>query len=1602
MRSKRIPSASITPVSHTVVRLEPIRRKIEMSELYNRLSALSPQQRALLEARLKQKGLHLPKSQSIVKRTSSGPLPLSIDQEQLWVVDQIDPCNTAYNISTAMRLSGRLDVAAIGRAINEIVRRHEALRTTFRAIDGRPAQVVAPPLNVPLPLTDLSQEAGGPQEVMRLATAEISRPFDLARGPLVRARILRLGEDEHVLAVAMHHIIADSWSFGLFNRELLALYEAYVAGRPSPLAELPIQYADYAIWQREWLSGDLLEEKLAHWKGLLAGAPLLCHLPTDRPRPTAQSFRGGSRFLTVPEDLKRALKDLANRERATMFMTMLAAFNVLLFRYSNQRDILIGSPIANRNHPEVQNLIGYFLNMLVLRTRLRAGMTFRDLLAHVRETSLAAYAHQDLPFARLVQELQSERDIRRNPLFQVCFVYLDFQEPEAELQGLRLREIKVDTGRAMFDLTLALTENADGLDGYFEYASDLFNAGTVERMASHFQNLLSSIVANPDQRLSQLTLLDEEERRQVLSDCNQAVSYTVSTTLHERFQQQAEAHPDRIALSCGAKQLSYRQLDEQANQLARYLRRPGVGPEQLVGLLVERGPWMVIAMLGVLKAGGAYLPLDASSPAARLQAMLEDSGVQLVLTQAGLGEQARAAAQASGVEVVVLEEEQEEIGREERKAVASGAEADNLAYVIYTSGSTGRPKGVAVTHRSICNRLLWEQHTYPLDETDRVLQITPLNFDVSVCEIFAPLWAGAQLVQAEAEGHKDSAYLAKTIAARDITFINVVPAILQVLLDEPELASCRALQRVYCGGEAMSVQLKNRFLARARATLVNLYGPTEATVDTTYWICNASDNFETPPIGKPIANAEVYLLDDCLEPMPIGLPGDLYIGGLGLARGYLQRADLTAARFIPNPFNGRSGARLYRSGDQARRLTDGNLAFIGRHDEQVKIRGLRIELGEIEAAIMQHPQIREAVATLSANARGIKRLVAYVVTANGVPVAESELREFISERLPDYMIPAEFVRLDALPLLPSGKLDRQALPDPAHSASAEADHAPARSEVEETLVRIWSALLGIERIGIHDNFFRLGGDSILSIQIVARANEAGLRLTPRQLFQCQTIAELAAVAGVEQVVAAEQGLISGEVPLTPIQRWFFEQEFVEPNHWNMAVMLELPFALDAAIMRTVIERMLEHHDVLRMRFRKDESGWRQLHADEGGEHPFRTSDLASASEPEQRAAIEKIATELQASLDLSAGPLLRVCWFDLGAGKNGRLLIIIHHLVVDAVSWRLLLEDIQSAYRDLSAGAALHLMPKTTSFKQWAESLQDYANSPAAQSELRYWLDQMSKPFTPLPLDSLEGVNLESSAQSVFVCLGPEETRALLHAVPAAYRTQINDALLAALAEAFAGWMDAPYLLIEVEGHGREELIPHVDLSRTLGWFTITYPVVLELEKDGDVGARLKRVKEHLRAIPGRGIGYGVLGYLSEDAAAKPLREFSRPEVSFNYLGQLDAALDTGAGFRIAPESAGATRNRAASRSHLLEIEASISDGRLRCTFSYSENLHRRQTIEQLAENYLAALRKVIEHCRTSGARGATPSDFPEARLNQSDLDKFLSAIGGAKQPPVS
>ena len=1053
--------------------------------------------------------------------------PMSFAQQRLWFLDQLEPGNSVYNIPAAMCLRGALNGAALEQSLNEIVRRHEALRTTFSVMEGQPVQVIAPGLALTLPVVDLGNllETEREAEAQRLTIEEAQRPFDLAQGPLLRTTLLRLDKEEHILLLTMHHIVSDGWSMGVLFRELSALYEAFSAGKPSPLPELPIQYADFAVWQRQWLQGETLEAQLAYWKKQLDGVCPVLELPTDRPRPAVQTFRGARQSMVLSKSLTEAVKALSHQEGTTLFMTLLAAFQTLLYRYTGQDDIIVGSPIANRNRSEIEGLIGFFVNTLVLRTDLSDNPTFRELLGRVREVALGAYAHQDLPFEKLVEALHPERDLSRNPMFQVMFILQNTPMATLELGGLTLNQLNVDWGIAMFDLTLSMRATEQGLMGFLEYNTDLFNAATISRMLDHFQTLLEGIVANPDQPIATLRLLTEAEWYQLLVEWNDTkVDYLEDLCIHQLFEAQVERTSDATVVIFGDKQLTYRELNTKANQLAHYLRKCGVGPEVLVGIYVERSPEMVIGVLGILKAGGAYVPLDPSYPKERLVFMLEDTCVAVLLTQERLLE----VLPEHGTEVVCLDSDWEAITQESEENPINGASAENLAYVLYTSGSTGKPKGVAMSHRSLCN-LIWWQLSSKLPSGAKTLQFASLSFDVSFQEIFSTWCSGGTLVLISEELRRDAVGLLGYLTDKSVERLFLPFIALQQLAEvaDGQGPIPTSLREIITAGEQLQITrpIVSLFSKLTDCTLHNQYGPTESHVVTAFTLTGSPSGWPAlPPIGRPIANTQIYLLDRNLQPVPVGVSGELYIGGDSLARGYLNRPELTAEKFISNPFSDEAGTHLYKTGDLARYLPDGNIEFLGRLDHQVKIRGFRIELGEIEAVLSQHLAVQETVVIVREDTPSDKRLVAYLVIKQEPFPTINELRSFLKEKLPDYMVPSAFMFLDALPLTPNGKVDRQALPAPDRvRPELESTFVAPRTPVEEVLAGIWAKVLGLEQVGIHDNFFELGGHSLLATQVISRLRDAfQVELPLRSLFEVPTVADLA--ERVETVRWAVQGL----------------------------------------------------------------------------------------------------------------------------------------------------------------------------------------------------------------------------------------------------------------------------------------------------------------------------------------------------------------------------------------------------------------------------------------------------------------------------------------------
>jgi amino acid adenylation domain-containing protein len=1084
--------------------------------IMDQLAALSPAKRALLELRLMKKKRSSEAERQVIRRQdASGPVPLSYNQQGLWVLNQLMPGTSLYHTPTAVRLTGALDVEALKKSLNFIVARHDSLRTTFTHTDGTPTQSVATEIRFQMPLLDLSDlpETEREAEALHILKQETQRLFDLAQGPLIRAILLRLSEEEHILLVTMHHIVTDGWSIGVFHRELSELYRAFLAGEPSPLAHLPIQYTDFVHWQRQWFEGKVYESQLSYWQKQFASLPPVLELPTDHPRPNVQAyraFRGAHNTICFSEELTGALKQFCQKKGVTLFMTLLAAYQVLLHRYTGEEDIVVGTPIAGRSLPETESLIGLFINTLALRTSLSGDPSFAELLDRVKESALGAYAHQDLPFERLVKELHPDRTLAHNPLFQVIFVLQNEEIPELDLPGLAASHFRVGHVMANFDITLDIVERDGQLVCLFESNADLFEPETIERMMGHFQNLLESIVSNPDRKISELPLLSEAERNQLLFEWNDTrTEYPASKCVHELFEEQVRRTPQATALMFEDQRLSYFELNRQANCLANHLRALGVGPDKLVGVRMERSARLIVALLGIIKAGGAYLPLDLSYPKERSAFMLADAQAPVLLTEARLAGDLP----ETSAKIVCLDKDWDLIAGFSDENPANLTTAENLIYVIYTSGSTGIPKGVSVPHRAV-NRLIFNTNYLELSPADRVAQTSNSSFDAATFEIWGALLHGAQLVGIAKEVALSPRQFAEEIQSKQISAMFLTTALFnQIARDVPTAFS--SMRQLMFGGEACDPQWVRVVLDQGPPQrLVHVYGPTESTTFATWHLIESLPNDAlTIPIGRPISNTETYIVDRHLKPVPIGVPGELYLGGDGLAREYLNRPELTSERFLTNPFSSKPGARLYKTGDVARYLPDGSIEFVGRTDHQVKIRGFRIELGEVETALTEHPDVTACVVTTTGTESGDKRLTAYFVPARGLELTVTKLREFLKQKLPDYMIPACFISLEALPISPNGKVDRRALPAPdGIKADWETNFIAPSDELELKLTKIWEKVLGIRPIGVDDNFFDLGGHSLLAVRLFAQIEKTFDRNLPlATLFSAPTVKQLARV-----------------------------------------------------------------------------------------------------------------------------------------------------------------------------------------------------------------------------------------------------------------------------------------------------------------------------------------------------------------------------------------------------------------------------------------------------------------------------------------------------------
>ncbi len=1484
----------------------------------------------------------------------------------------------------------RLDLSRLERALQRLVDRHEMLRAVFLA-DG--TQKILPEVpRFQIQIRDLRGLADvGRQAELDQARHDLShriQPSD--QWPLFEVHASLLDERRTRLHFGIDFLIVDGLSMEIFLRDLHGFY----VNPDLELAPPAVSYRDYVLAEASIRNSELCKPSIDYWEERIKTLPSAPDLPLAKNPAAIVAPRFNRRSANLDTQCWSQLKDLARRSSLTPSVILLAAFAEVVRFWSKAPRFTINMTLLNRFplHPQVNDVIGDFTSLNMLEADPAAGSDFE-----LRARGLQNRLSDDLDhrFVSGLQVLHRLSQLQGNrvsmPVVFNSMVNLD-EASNWDTFGKVTYEIS-QTPQVWLENTVK--EKSGALAVEWDSVDELFPSGLLDEMFGAYMKLLGRLSAEPacwkQKYFDFLSAVQVERRRRV----NATQRPVPGGLLQTRFFEQARRHPEREAVISARRRICYGELARAARRLGRKLRGLGARPNTLVAVVMEKGWEQIPAVLGILGSGAAYLPVDAQLPRERLWHLLRHGEVKIALTQPAY---ASSLQWPEGIERIVVEESW--LAAHDEAPLETIQSPEDIAYVIYTSGSTGLPKGVVIDHQGAINTIVDVNDRIGAGPNDRVLALSALNFDLSVYDIFGLLAIGGAIVVPEADANRDPERWLRWIQEEKITLWNTVPALMEMLVDYTageNLPLPGSLRTVMMSGDWIPVNLPGKIRAqRPNARLISMGGATEASIWSIWYpIEEVGSGWKSIPYGKPMANQEFHVFTEDLRPRPDWVTGQLFIGGIGLAKGYWRDSEKTAGSFMTHP---ETGQRLYRTGDLGRFHPNGNIEFFGREDFQVKISGFRIELGEIESALARHPGIKEVVVIAREDRPGEKRLVAYLVPKETPGPSGADLSRHLGDQLPEYMVPSAFVTLEKLPLSLNGKVDRKALPEPdAARPELGARYATPRTPAERKLAEIWTELLGVKETGIHDNFFELGGDSILAIQIISRARQVGLQIAPRQFFQHQTIAELAAVATEVAATTTEQGLVSGTLPLIPIQHWFFEHGLDDAHHWNQSFLFELTEKPNTEWLKAAVRHVILHHDALRLRFSRTADDWRQEYGPPSEEDvPFNCINLAGVPECEQAAALTAAAAELQAALNLEKGPLLRAAYFDLGRGQAGRLLLAIHHLVVDGISWRVLLEDLELAYTQLRGGKPVQLPPKTTPFKVWAEKLAEHARSGALQAEIGYWLDRPAAALALLPPDTdPRGPNTEASTETVITTLTPEETADLLQKVPRVYNTQINDVLLTALLLAFQKNAGADSILVHLEGHGREELGNGIDVSRSVGWFTSLFPLHLKLEGSAGPGPMLKSVKEQLRRVPKKGIGYGLIRYLSGDAeTARKLRALPQPGLAFNYLGQFDQLLAGASLFRFACESEGPWRSPRAERVHMLEVTALVLGGQLQLRWSFSAHQHRRLTIERVAQDYMSALREIIRHCLSPEAGGYTPSDFALAGLSQTDLDDLLSELG--------
>ncbi|MEC0599321.1 amino acid adenylation domain-containing protein [Bacillus spizizenii] len=1481
-------------------------------------------------------------------------------QKRMFALWEADKHNIVYNLPITLGLNGTPDIQKVKSVLNEMISRHEALRTSFHITDGELVQVIHDTWELEFDHKHLQAQD------IRAHIKNFIKPFDLAKAPLIRASLISY-EGRHLLLLDVHHIAADGVSVGLIRQEFEKLYRGENVKQP------PLQYKDYSEWQAGISSQDMMMEQEQYWLQRFSGEIPILNIQTDYERPRVKSFEGNRISFTADQALTSQLKSIAKETGTTLYMVLLAVYNVMLSKYTNQDDIIVGTAESGRSDAELEHTVGMFVNTIALRNFPESHKTFREFLKEVKDHTLKDFENTDYQFESIVQKLGLKRDTSRNPLFDVMFVLENIDYGVENNDDYYLAElVESEVCISKFDLTLTAAETNEGIKFHLEYCSRLFKKETVERMGKHYSQLLQSAASELDAAISKLNMVSEEEQQQLLHIFNEtAAEYPRYKTIHQWFEEQVEKTPEHTALIYENKELTYKKLNEKANSLARVLREKGVTKNSIVGILTERSPEMIIGVLGVLKAGGAYLPIDPEYPADRISYMLNDSRAKILLTQNGLFPEI-----IHNGETLYLSDHN--LYKKETNNLPHINHRDCLAYVIYTSGTTGLPKGVMVKHKGVVNYINWANKNYVKGEIIHFPLYSSISFDLTVTSIFTPLISGNTIVIYE--GIDKSLLIRKIVEENKVDIIKLTPTHLR-LLELMDLKNSK-IKRLIVGGEELKTdQARKVYHAfNGKIEIYNEYGPTEATVGCMIHKFNIeNDNGSSVSIGSPADNTKLYILGKQNELLPIGIYGELCISGDGLATGYLNKKDLTEEKFVDHPFE--PGTKMYKTGDLARWKPDGSVDYLGRIDHQVKIRGYRIETGEIENQLLQIKHIKEAVVIARTDQNGDKFLCGYVTSDRELKIPD--IKEKLSKELPLYMVPNYIFQIESMPLSSNGKIDIKALPVIDIEKLMESTYEAPRNKIEEILVQVWGKILGLQSLGINDNYYEIGGDSIKSILIVSELQKHGLKLEVKDLMQFPRIKELSAYVKSTDI-KIDQSVIEGKVELVPIQKWFIEQQFEREDHYNQAFMLYKKDGFKEDAIKKAFLEIVKHHDALRMKYRKENNEIEQWNRGiEQAEEAFTFEVFNMTQNEDLPVNIEIMANRVQAGMSLEKGILIKLALFKT---KNGdHLLIVIHHLVIDGVSWRILLEDFEAAYTNATKGKKVEFQQKTTSFKEWAQKLNEFAESRGIQRESSYWKALKESATEALPKDYHTYSKTYGDSRETQISFSKEQTRTLLRKTHAAYQTQINDILLCSLGLAIKEWSGIDKILVNLEGHGREEIIKGVQLHRTVGWFTSIYPVFLDMTKSDSLANSIKHTKEMLRHIPHNGIGYGILRYLSSDDQLK-----IKPEISFNYLGEFGHE-DKNSIFHYSEFSTGesiSTKNR---KTHNIEINGFVIDGKLTFTVSFDANQYKQQTIERFTEVYKVKLQQVIEHCANQKESERTPWDYGDPNLQIEELEKIIS-----------